>query len=259
MKIAIVILMLALSSFACVGKKLELGQDDFKAQLLEFLPEEGSLERLVLIIPPTGGVNFLDKSYAEKLCEAGVGASIVKGWSEDDEYNLELEIHTRFYNRAQRAIALALEKYNDIELGILGTSVGGIHAAIAASSYEQIESAFLIVAGGNIDYIVANSSQDVLEDAKKKRLKRYGFRSLIEYQRGLKKILPFEPLEMPKPKGKKLGMIISTNDDVVPTLSQVKLANHWQPSYKSEFWLGHTPTVVAAWLFSSNEIVNFFK
>ena len=244
---------------ACSPVLTFIETSDFKVELVEFKKVDDDYRKVVMIIPPTGGMNFIDESYAKRLCENDILALIVKNWTGDNEYILDLEIHARLYSRAQKAIELTVDKYRDYELGILGTSVGGIHAAISVSRFEEIKSCLLIVAGGNIASIITHSSQDILVDAKKKRFKKYDFKTLDEYEDALKSTLIFEPLDMPMSAHKKLGMIISMSDTLVPTKNQLELKEHWDPALISTSKLNHASTVVWTWLFKSETVSNFFN
>ena len=245
-------------AIGCSEDFLTLKKDQFVSEIVKYSPEKETTPSIVLIIPPTGGMNFIDKSYAKNICEKGQTSIILKNWTNDNEYNLELEIHHRFYKRAQKAIELVLESFPTKEFSILGTSVGGLHASIATARHEQIKKALLIVSGGGIASIIANTSQDILVDAKKKRFSLYKFKDNNHYISELKKVLPFEPLAMNVDKSKKLAMIISNNDSVVPTINQLRLIKHWNLKILDESSLGHTATVVYTWLFNSDKVINFF-
>ncbi len=245
------------SSLACEGVERVITDNDFKVDTLEFTAE-GS-KKLVFILPPTGGINIIDKSYAKALCKSNINAVIVKNWTDDDEHSLELEIHTRFYNRAQRAMGILIKKYHNFELGVLGTSVGGLHASISLARFDQLKIGLFIVSGGNIASIITDSNQKVLVDAKKKRFAFFNFKSDREYQNALEKVIPYEPLRIKFDRvQKKIGMIISTNDDTVPTKNQLELQEKWNPIILSSSGLGHKATVVKTWLFLKSDIVEFF-
>lgn len=245
------------SSLACAGKEKSISNNEFKTHFLEFISYKA--KKLVLIIPPTGGINFIDRSYAKEFCKKGISAVIIKNWSKDDELSFDLEIHTRFYTRAQKAIEVAIKYYHDFELGILGTSVGGIHASIATARFKELKSSLIIVSGGGIASIIVNTTQEILVEAKKKRFLKYKYKNEEEYRLALRKVIPFEPLGMSFNKAeKKLGMVISTNDDVVPTKNQLALKELWNPIVVSSSGLGHKLTVVKTWLLNSSEVISFF-
>lgn len=247
------------AAIACSPKSVVITESDFTVELVEFSDAAKSYKKVVIIIPPTGGMNFIDKAYAKQLCQNQIKAVVLKNWSDNDEYSLDLNIHARLYLRAQRAIELTVKRYKDHELGILGTSVGGTHAAIATSLLPEIKSCLLIVSGGGIASIITTTSQKILVEAKEKRFEKHKFKSVEDYENALKAILPFEPLEMAIEKSKKLGMIISLNDDLVPTKNQMALKSHWKPGYVSTSRLGHVLTITWTWLFDADTVVSFFK
>ncbi|MBT4790563.1 MAG: hypothetical protein HON90_03250 [Halobacteriovoraceae bacterium] len=245
-------------SLACEALEQSIISNDFEISLIEYIAPKS--KKLVLIIPPTGGINFIDKSYALGLCKANINAVIIRNWTDDNEYNIELEIHTRFYNRAQRAIEMTIKRYSQFDLAILGTSVGGIHASIAFARFKKLKTGLFIVSGGNIASIITNTEQDILLDAKNKRFKLFNYKSDIEYTNALKKILPYEPLQIHFDKSKKkIGMVVSTNDSIVPTKNQIELKEKWNSVILSSSWLGHTATVIKTWLFNSSTIIDFFR
>ena len=235
------------------------GSVDFQTQVSHYQCSRPALES-ILIIPPTGGVNFLDRSYARTLCKNGFDVVILERWSQDDEYSLDLQIHERFYQRAQRAIGIALENIKTPFVGILGTSVGAIHAAIAVSRFARISAAFTITGGAEINQITALSEQDVLVDAKEKRFKIHGFKNEQEYAEALKAHIPFEPSLLPRPSSKQiLGMVIASADTVVPTYNQDLLRKLWSPQTVLEVSGNHKFSIIKTWLFHRQKIVDFFK
>lgn len=250
-----------------------ISDPNFQVRFLEYSPTPDlttAARKTVLIIPPTGGTNFIDRSYAKALCKAGLRAVILNHWSEDDEFNYELEIHTRFYSRAQRAIDLLVKEFSGpastevttaskTEIGILGTSVGALHASIAFARRPEITSAFLIVGGGDIADIIVHSNQGVMEDAKRERFQRYGFKSNEEYKSALDKILPYEPLKIEFDRSRKrLGMVISASDLTVPGKNQLQMRDQWKPDVIYESRWQHMGAIVSTWLFDTRNVVEFF-
>lgn len=240
----------------------------------------GALVRdVVLIIPPTGGTNFIDRSYARSLCRAGLRAVILNHWSEDDEHSYELEIHTRFYNRAQRAIDLLVSEFlggadgdskfgmkseeegkSQVKIGVLGTSVGALHGSVAFARRPEITSGFFIVGGGDIADIIVHSDQGAMKDAKEVRRKKYGFKSDEEYQAAVEKVLPYEPLKIPFDRSRKrLGMVISESDQTVPGKNQLLMRDQWKPEVVYSSRWQHMGAIVSTWLFQTDDVVKFFK
>lgn len=242
----------------CSKENLKYKDQDFTIEVLSYSPNK--ILSQVIIVPPTGGTNLIDRSYASGLCSRGIHTYILSHWTDDDEYNLELPIHTRFYGRAFRAIGLLVKEIAPKgKIGILGTSVGGLHAAIAASHYPEITSAYIITGGAHIPSIIANSDQDVMKKAWNERRVRYRYKDKSEYIAALEKVIELEPLNRLKiTPTKKFGLVIGTEDKTVPTVNQERLKSLWKPEkviYKDHdhFW-----TIINSWLFDADELYGFF-
>ena len=243
----------------CVASAATYTEGDFEVRIARFHPANPS-GGLVLLMGPTGGTTRLETSYAKALCEAGLAAVMVNQWTDDQEYNLDLEIHDRIYRRAQRAIDLVLRQFPEKHVGILGTSLGATHAAIASLRIERVNSIFLIVGGAPIASILATSAQPVLAEGKEKRFKLYGFRSDDEYEKALRKAISLEPLKMRPVRGlPRMGMVIANRDDVVPTRFQRFLRDSWKPERVIESEFGHLGAILEAWFCHKAEMVSFFQ
>ena len=245
---------------SCTGTDGIYSDGTFEVGVTRFSPIDPS-GKLVLVMPPTGGSTRIDLSYGQSFCQRGIAAIVVNSWSDDQEYNLELGIHDRLYRRAQHAIDIVLSHSSEKHVGILGTSLGASHAAIASMRNPRISSIFLIVGGAPISSILATSDQQILSEGKEKRFKIYGFRSTTEYEEALKKVIPFEPLSMKPVRSMlpHLGMAISNNDGTVPTRLQLNLKRAWVPTLVLESSLGHIGTILKTWLCYQNQIVHFFE
>ncbi len=253
------ILLFSLNLIAYESSEEIIASEDFQVKLQSYSPKATTKKNtILLIIPPTGGMNFIDKSYARKFARQGIETKILKHWSNDDEYNVELSIHTRFYSRAQNAIDLIMDKYPDHNFWVLGTSVGGLHGTIATARHSRITKALFIVSGADIADIILNSNQEVLVEAKKIRFKKFKYKDDQEYLENLRKVIPFEVQNLPTPQKTKVGLIISTNDETVPTKNQLLLESLWNTSRVSTLRLGHTSSVVFSWMFKSSKIKIFF-
>ena len=248
------------NAFSCTQETLTINHGpDFEVEAVSYKPQE--VKSYIIIIPPTGGTNFIDRSYAKGLCQRGHHVYILAHWTGLDEINMELEIHRRLYARAYRAIGVVLELVpKEAKVGILGTSVGGLHAAIAASRYTQITSSMIILGGAHIPSIIANSDQKAMVDAWKERQKRYGFKNKTEYIEALSQVIELEAFDraMISPP-KKFGMVISTGDQTVPTANQERLKSLWLPEHVIYKDSGHFWSILSTWLFEKNFIYDFFK
>lgn len=232
--------------------------DTFNVQTLEQIVD---LEKrpTIIIIPPTGGTNLLDKQYSNYFYKHEFNSIVLDHWSLDDEYNLDLEIHDRFYKRAFKAIELVINKLKLTEVYLLGTSVGAIHATIATHKLSVVKKTFIIAGGAPISSIVVESDQKVLSNAKSKRYEMYNFKDDLEYDQMLNSSIELEPFNFSHSlDGKKLGMIIGNKDKTVPTKYQLQLKNHWKPSVEITIANDHFTSIVKSYLFHRKKILNFF-
>lgn len=244
---------------ACSQVVSTYGDSSFQVQVSQFQSSKAK-GRSLLILPPTGGTNVLDLSYAKNLCENGFEVIILEHWTEDDEYSLELEIHQRFYARAQKAISIVLAHIKTPFVGVLGTSVGAIHSAIAMGTQERIDAAFVIVGGAPVANVIAYSDQEILVEARKKRFEVYKFNDNQEYAKELDQILSLDPGKLPTHyRNKFLGMVISKEDTTVPVGTQRALRDLWKPQVVYEFSNNHFISIIKTWLFHKDDIVEFFN
>jgi hypothetical protein len=214
----------------------------------------------VLILPPTGGVNRIDKSYAKKLCKHDINAYILTDWTGIEERANDLGIHQRHNERAIRAIELVSNSIPESKIGLLGTSVGGIHAALAIGILGNISSAFIITGGAPLSGIIANSTQEELALLRAERMKKYGFRTTTDYELALEREIPWDPIKtMDHLEDKRLGVVIAMDDDVVPTRYQEFLAQFWAPNYVLRLKGTHASVILKTWAYHSDKVIQFFK
>ncbi|WPU66487.1 hypothetical protein [Peredibacter starrii] len=253
------ILALPVRSETCKSESITLTELDFKVDLLVFGPKSSS--KHILVIPPTGGTNVIDRNWAKKFCEAGFRTHILEHFTNDDEYALDLDIHQRFYSRTQRAIGMYLatippEHY----VGLLGTSIGGIHAAMAMGLYDRPNSAFVIASGADMPSMIANSDQELMVTAWKKRQKLFNIPDKKTYIDLLSEKIPYDPLKLPRKfENKDLGMILATSDTTVPYENQKKLQEHWRPKTVINYSFNHFGAIVLSWVWDGNSVVKFFN
>ena len=255
MKLARFIFFMLILNLAHAAEKITLNDNGFEARLLKYgAPGSAS----VIIIPPTGGANFLDRSYANLLQEAGINAYILTGHTDDDELNYDLGIHQRFYSRVLHALEMTVNHIPvDHKIGLLGTSVGGIHTAVAVTRIPRVESAFVITAGAHIPSIIAYSNQAAMELAWKKRKEMYHFKTRAEYVKALEEAIELKI--MPVETKKKLGMIIGRYDKTVPLSNQELLKEYWKPQVEIRLPYGHMTSILMSWFLKRGEIVRFFS
>lgn len=211
-------------------------------------------------MPPTGGINFIDESYARMFCSSGYQVFILKQWLGQDEESFELTLHQRFYERSAKAIDLVVGKIKTGSIGIIGTSVGALHTAVVLSLQDRINAAFLIVGGAPLAEVIVQSDQEAMQNLAKTRKILYAFKNDDEYLKALSEELKLEPMKLGDGyKNKKIAMLVSLTDTTVPASLQKKLADYFKPALLIEVDQSHFWAIVYGWLFKSDLILNFFE
>jgi hypothetical protein len=214
----------------------------------------------VFIFPPTGGENIIDRLYAKDLAALGFEVFILQDWSGNKIEGYKYELHNIFYSSAQKA----LEKISNLAVtnnfGILGTSVGALHASITLTTNPRFQNGFLIVGGLSIPEIIVSSNQPAMQILKEKRYQVYHLENDTQYLNDLSQIFAFEPTKKKLDPQKKLevGMIISTNDKLVPFSNQKKAVDFFNSKtlYLSDF--GHRNTIAYYGLLKRSNVTDFF-
>lgn len=244
---------------ACQSHTLSLGQNHVEAQVRT---PKTYQNRTVIIMTPTGGANYLDRSYARSLCRAGFQSIIITGWKGLDEESLELDVHQRLLQRGQDAIQTIVEYLHPEDfIGILGTSVGAIQGLTALGSMDSLSAGFFVAGGAPVAQVIAESSQEELALYREKRFAEFGFNNNQEYAQALaKKIGPsLEPFSYQEAlRNKPMGFILAQSDDTVPSPLQQNVIDRLEPQKVLNINAGHFWTIIKAWWFYENVIVDFF-
>lgn len=252
------ILTLCLLTACSTPEKIQFEDAGFKVQTLRYSSKKQA-DKTILIIPPTGGTNPLDKSYASAFYKNGYQVYILDSWTGDTETVIDFEIHQRFYTNAQKAISLVLKNVTTPFVGLLGTSVGGLHASIAASTQDQLDAVFVITAGTPIAEVVVLSEQKAMQDLNQRRKEKFKTLSDQDQIQRIQAVFQLEPLNLGTNHQKKhLGVSIATQDTVVPTAQQEKLKDFWKPETVIEIKNNHFFGILKTWLFHRDKILNFF-
>jgi hypothetical protein len=221
---------------------------------------EGLEAKSLILVPPTGGINLIDRSYARAFCENGYHVYLVHDWPRPGEDKIDLEVHQAFYSNAQKAIASVLASIQAPFVGILGTSVGALHASISMMTLDKIDAAFLIVGGLPIAEVVVTSDQKAMQELRAARQKRYEFKNDAENILGISKVFDLEPMSQGAwPKKKSIGIVISTGDKTVPYATQKKLQDFFQPQKVIALKNNHFWAIVKTWAFYKSELISFFE
>lgn len=256
--LTVMLLSFMTNAHTCFRERKKMTQDDFTVAYSHY-QALGNQNKNIIIMPPTGGINVLDRSYARLFCEYGFNVFVPESWTGDDEYNLEYGIHNRLYQRTQKSIDLILSTIpqNDF-VGILGTSVGGLHSATAIGRNSRLQAGFVITGGVDIAAIIVYSEQLAMREAKMKRMQAFGLKSDKEYVTQLRPHILLDGIHFQGHVGKKLGMVIATEDTVVPAKNQFLLRDLWKPQKTILMQGNHFWSIIKTWLFHRQEIVHFF-
>lgn len=251
------------SSCSSVSKRttsaplVDVADGNFKVDLTTCRAKDPTSKSLI-ILPPTGGTNTIDKSYTKRFCKEGFDVYLLNDWSRTGETGVDLGFHQRAYTNSQRAIGLVLAKIQTPFVGLLGTSVGATYAAVAANTFDKIDAIFFIVGGVPIMEVVATSDHPSMLRFHEKRFAEFGFKNDDEYQAALSKLFKYEPTIHPN-LGKSVGVVLATEDPTVPTKTQRQLIEYFKPSKVITMSSGHVWSVVKTWLFHTDELVDFFN
>lgn len=247
-----------LAGSSCIDQKMTLGPEEFHVSS-SFYSTAIATQKSIVIFPPTGGKNAIDRSYAKQFCKAGYNVAVINGWTNDQETKSDLEIHQHFYSGAQRAVQLTLAEIKTPFVGLLGTSVGALHSAIAANSIDRFNAVFLIAGGASIAEVIVTSDQQAMIDLKTARQSRYGFKNDAENIQAIEKVFTLEPMKLGTQFSKKaIGMVIANKDTTVATATQNQLKDFYKPQTVITLNNDHFWTIVKTWLFHSNEVQEFF-
>ena len=247
---------------ACKPVDSTLDAAGFEVEFEHYSPSANSA-RTVIVMPPTGGSTFLESRYATLFCDAGFGVYVVRGWTGMAETSIELALHHRLFGRAQQAINLVAEDAPVGFVGILGTSVGGLHAATAVGHLDRISAGFVIAAGAPVADVIAYTEQGELASLREERMRHFGFADQTAYRDALAAEFAWEPLAfLSSAREKPLGMVPVRGDKTVPTPLQEQLRKAWRPEADytvSGFPLGAHPVgIFQAWLLHRQDILVFF-
>ena len=229
---------------------------------VDYVPRNRSALGNVIILPPTGGENFIDRIYARHLCKHGIAAQILEHWPKDVESSYDFDVHDKSYVRGLTAIR-QVEHWIQINhsgpVGIIGTSVGSLYATLALETMDSIKSGVLIVAGAPLSRILAYSDLEPVIAQRNSRMKTWGFKTAADYERALKEKLQIDGLVLANNlKSKHLQQYIGLKDTTVPTDTQLALWNASGKPSGDQYQLSHVSSVVRTYWSHREDIAKFF-
>lgn len=260
-------LLSAANSWSCSPKVIEINSinpidgSEFVLKVNAYKPTRDN-NKQVIILPPIGGVTTLEVKYARKICKRGTAAYVFNTWSDDMEESVEdLAVHYRGTLRGLHAVESFLN-FSNKETRILGTSLGGVYAGIAAGKFDHIKKVVIIASGTNLSQIMATSSLPGLVELKNKRFKYFAFKNEKDYAYAIKKQLPIEAQTYKDNfAGKELLFIKTNGDSVIAPKYQDELIRLFDKGRKSIYntKYGHKKGIIMAFLRRSKLISNFLS
>lgn len=220
-----------------------------------------STKKSVLIIPPTGGVGFLEQGYGDRMCQKGLEAWVITEWApelRDFKVGFKISSHDQAARQALAAVR-QIVSHMPGQVGILGTSAGAIIGATAAAIEPRIKVALLIAGGAQLPSLIAHSKLESIEQLNQARMSQLGV-SPSQYQRLLEKGIKVDPVHFgPSLRKKKIGVVLSTSDDIVPTQNQLLLEKISGAERVAEFDKSHAVSILLTGLIKSYKIERFFQ
>ncbi len=185
-------------------------------------PRTGS-EAQVLILPPTGGENLIDRLYARKLCKRGLGAVLVKTWSYDTE-----------------------------------TSLGALYAATLLGSEKRIETGVIIVGGSPLSEILATSTIPGVTQQRVSRIEKLKLQDAQDYRLLMDKKINLDASNfLPLARGKSALMVTALKDKIVPTSTQLNLWEEMGRPARIDIKAGHLGAMISAYTWHRRSIEDF--
>jgi len=219
----------------------------------------------VLIIPSIMGVTPIEKNTAKHFASIGYHSAIID-LSDNANYldrpirNLD-DLLIRDIRGARMLISYAekLPFVNKNNLGLIGTSLGGIKASILMGVEPRIRAGVIVVGGGGFSDIWYQTKGDETVAYKQHRMKEEGIDTLEEFRDIMKKYSKTDPIKYAQNRDPKdLFMILANKDTVVPTSQQHVLWQAFGQPQKEIVNGGHmTGSLSVLWKY--NTITNFFQ
>ena len=218
--------------------------------------------KAVVLLPPTGGENILDRGWGNVFCANGIRLLLVQHWAHDDFVSLDLSMHDKGALRSLAAVRNTVEyavSTGSTRIGILGTSVGALTSTLALGAEPRLRAGALVVGGHGFSDIISRSTEQGAAKLRQDRLKKFGFTEK-QYAEALSRAVTIEPVNFWNPAEQKpVMMVIAKQDVTVPTDTQYALAEKLQPSELIEIDDNHVNAIVATYWKHSDAVLAFFQ
>ncbi len=251
--------------------------EPLQVNMMHYIPSRSQLGQdtvpAVIMIPPIGGTNLLDRKMAETFCENKMSALIL---TDDFAYIQSQsagplrppEDHQETFYRVGAAVKGSLALISDDanldykKVGMFGVSLGGVLGSFMMATQADISAGYFVVAGGDIPQILAVSEQDEVSRIRRKRMSEEGLNTKAEYEEFLREHILFDPMDLAQTMiPETINMVIAERDSSVPTPNQRSLHQAFGQPDTRYINAGHVDAVISALFWSSDrrDIARFFE
>ncbi len=249
---------------------IELGAETIKFSIDFYEPTKKALNALVILSPTINGEGFVEKSTAKFLVKNGFHVIVsefrnlnnlnpVYDYSKEDEV---IRAYEKGFFRPIAGARLTLDylkkDYNFDKVFAVGGSQGGIRSTILLGSIAEIRAAWVNVAGGDFPSLYAYSEVKQLVKDRAVHMKALNLTDKKDYEAYMRSRLKNDPMSACKKRKADLRMLISLNDDSVPTSNQLKLWKACGKPEKREIKGGHVAGVLKL-LTEKKKMLSFLK
>tara|TARA_Y100000780_G_scaffold152506_1_gene137379 strand:+ start:60457 stop:61470 length:1014 start_codon:yes stop_codon:yes gene_type:complete len=248
---------------SCNKRSFKLSEED---TVLEYTPEQQTVRGQTLILPPTGGANFIDKKLARGLCRRGHKVFVLN-YNQPNSVVKDLGIHDKLSRKVFESVNSFLETHPH-PTAIYGSSLGGIYGSAIFSygmnrseeypTFSKVEAFIGTVTGGPLHEVLTHSTTSDVKKQRKLRFKTGTYKNIQAYQESLKAAIDIDPLEYASPSDDVL-LFISTQDTGVPARTQFNLARAYQAETEKIRWFGHAFAITLVGLTKAGRISEFIK
>lgn len=249
---------------------VELGSNDLKFSIDFYEPKKKVLKALVILSPTINGEGFVEKATAKFLVKNGFHVMVSEFRNLNNlnpvyDYTKEDEVIKAYEKGFYRPIAGArhgldyLMRNNEFnKVFAVGGSQGGIRSTILLGSIPEIRAAWVNVAGGDFPSLYAYSEVKQLVKDRAVHMKALGLTKKSDYENYMRVHLKNDPIQACKKRKADLRMLISLDDDSVPTKNQLKLWEACGKPQSRKINGGHVSGVLKL-LTKKKKMLKFFK
>jgi hypothetical protein len=243
-----------------VNEKIQSQNEEVSYSYTTYENKSKSSKRAVLILPPTGGKNIIDRGYAAMFCKKGFKVYILESWSGIEQEGIAFDLHQKYQTSAQKAIFGVLTQISEEKISVMGTSAGAINFSVSLTIPEvtqKVSEFFSIVSGGPLCKVIASAGEEGLREVRKKRMQKFNIQSFEVYEDKICKNLDWDTAKK-KPDHMRVASVVALNDETVLTQFQKQLAKELDPELTLELDTGHRGAVIKTFLFHRKKVLKFF-